>query len=164
MADRFDDFYNKPDDPQNTDGGQGTSGGNGSTGGDFSDGDFRTYEDPQNTQPYTYEAVSKPKTKAWEIASLTLGILSLVCCCTAYGAILMGALAIVFAIISRKTLGYFDAMTIAGLVLGIIGLVIGVSLVVTIATNWEEILKQYEDMLKKTFPDEPGQGGSPFET
>ena len=59
---------------------------------------------------------------------------------------------------------FFGYTVIGSVILGIIGLVIGVSLVVTVATNWEEILKQYEDMLKKTFPDEPGKGGSPFET
>ena len=83
---------------------------------------------------YAYKTVMDgvPRSRAWSVASLVLGILSVLCCCVAYGGLVMGVLAIVFAVISRRNLGYFDGMAIAGLVLGIIGTVFGA---VTVASE-----------------------------
>ena len=81
------------------------------------------YEQPE----INYKAVSmKPKSRAWSVASLILSIISILCCCSPIVAITSGVVALVCAIISRKTLGYFDGLSIAGLTVGIFGFVFGI--------------------------------------
>ena len=70
-----------------------------------------------------------PRSRGWSVASMVLGILSILCCCLSYGGLIMGALALVFSFISRRNLGYFDGMGISGLVMGIIGVVFGIMIV-----------------------------------
>ncbi len=93
------------------------------------------------------------KTYGWSVASMVLGILSVICCCTGYAGIVFGALAIIFAVISRKNLGYFDGMAVAGLVLGIIGFVLGAAILIASFTMddafFEEYNKYLEDYLKE---------------
>lgn len=64
------------------------------------------------------------------VAALVLGILALVLCWSAVGGIVLGALAIVFAILGMRRASQQIAtnrgMAIAGLVTGIVGLIIGV--------------------------------------
>lgn len=83
------------------------------------------------TNPYSASAPQQKKKNGFSIASLVLGIVSLVgcCCCCGeiIGTILMGicgVLAIVFAFLSKKDNGgKMDGKAIAGLVLGIVALV-----------------------------------------
>lgn len=85
-----------------------------------------------NNQEYAFQTLmrnGKPKTIGWSVASLVIGIISVVCCCLGWSGVFLGAGAVVLAIVSRKTLGYFDGMSIAGLVLGIFGFVFGVSMI-----------------------------------
>ena len=72
----------------------------------------------------------RPKTKTLSVASMVLGILSVVCCCLGYVGIVFGIGAIVVSIISRKSLGYFDGIGVAGLVLGIFALAFGAAVFV----------------------------------
>ncbi len=60
------------------------------------------------------------------IASLVLGICSLLCCCLWYVSLACGALAVAFAIINKKHAGEMNGMALAGLVCGIVGAVIGI--------------------------------------
>ena len=82
---------------------------------------------------YAYKTVMDgvPRSRGWSVASMVLGILSVICCCITYGGLIMGLLAIVFAVVSRRNLGYFDGMAIAGLVLGIIGAVFGIMTIIS---------------------------------
>ena len=84
-----------------------------------------------NFQSNLEPAQKKPQ-NGYAIASLVLGIVSVLCCCCCcfvdiLGLILMGVaaiLAIVFAFLSKKnTNGKMDAKAIAGLVLGIVAIV-----------------------------------------
>ena len=84
-----------------------------------------------NFQSNLEPAQKKPQ-NGYAIASLVLGIVSVLCCCCCcfvdiLGLILMGVaaiLAIVFAFLSKKnTHGKMDAKAIAGLVLGIVAIV-----------------------------------------
>lgn len=107
----------------------------------------------QNEQEYAFQMVTKngkPKTKGWAVASMVLGILSVVCCCFGWSGILMGAGAIILAIVSRRNLGYFDGMTIAGLILGIFGFVFGATVLIYTLTLppefWEEYFKELENL------------------
>ena len=80
----------------------------------------------------TFFADEKKKNKnGFAIASLVLGIVSLLCCCcasTAIGVLAMGAcavLAIIFAFVAKKnTNGKMDKKAVAGLVLGIVSIVV----------------------------------------
>ena len=65
----------------------------------------------------------KPKTRAWSVAALILGIASILCCVLYWFGLAAGAAAIVFVIISRKTLGYFDGLCIGALFTAIFGII-----------------------------------------
>lgn len=117
----------------------------------------------QNQNSYTYQTVrgfGRPKTMGWSVVSLVTGILSVICCCLGWTGLVFGAAAIIFAVVSRKTLGYFDGLSIAGLILGIFGVVFGgVILGITLIGGefWdeyaEEFWKQYYEMYPELKPD-----------
>ena len=103
--------------------------------GRHNDDNYNFYEDNREnasggTNNYTYEVLLRPKTRAWSVVAIILGIVSLLCCCIDYIGIAAGVLAIVFAIVSRKTLGYFDKTSIAAIIVGIFGIVLSVALVI----------------------------------
>lgn len=85
------------------------------------------------SNPYNgFEPAQKKPQNGFAIASLVLGIVSVLCCCCCcftdtLGLIIMGVtaiLAIVFAFLSKKNAnGKMDAKAIAGLVLGIVAIV-----------------------------------------
>ncbi len=91
---------------------------------------------------------TKPKTVGFSVASMVLGILSVICCCLGWSGLILGTLAIVFSIVSRKVLGYFDGMSIAGLIVGIFGVCFGGLIIFLaygpIAEMFEEIMKELE--------------------
>lgn len=69
-------------------------------------------------------APAKPTTPGTSVASLVLGILSLICCFPVVDLIL-GIIALVCAAKSKKVLGNRDGLATAGFVCGIIGVVMG---------------------------------------
>lgn len=90
--------------------------------------EFNFQSNPQSG----FEPAQKKPQNGYAIASLVLGIVSVLCCCCCcfaniIGLILMGVsavLAIVFAFLSKKnTNGKMDGKAIAGLVLGIVAIV-----------------------------------------
>lgn len=109
------------------------------------------------TEVYKEVMELKHRSRGWSVASLVLGILSILCCCAPIAGVIMGALSITFAVISRISLGYFDGLSIAGLITSIFGIIFGVSVIIfeyIIVTNPEiannilnylERIKQMED-------------------
>lgn len=110
------------------------------------------YQD--NTSSYqaqpTYTAPQEPSNggKGLAIASLILGIASIVLCCCTYITVILGVAAIVCAIISKKQGG--SGMATAGLVCGIIGVIIGgglwiasVALTNAIGSTDPEVIQQW---------------------
>ena len=103
-----------------------------------------------NPDQYAFNNVinGKHKTMGWSVASMVVGIISVVCCCLGWSGLILGTMAIVLAIVSRKNLGYFDGMSIAGLVLGIFGLVFGVAMIIGSAVQtdsfWQTFLEEFE--------------------
>lgn len=75
-------------------------------------------------------SVAPPKTMAYSVICLVFSLMSIVCCCTGFISLLFAAAAIVFSIISRKHLGYFDTMSIVGLVVAIVGAVFSLFMIV----------------------------------
>ena len=112
----------------------------------------------------------KKNKNGYAIASLVFGIVSVVTCCCCcvetLGLILTGVsavLAIVFAFLSKKNNdGKMDAKAIAGLILGIVGIVMLLILLVSIVGTYalldqmpeEEMLAFLEENLKPLIEDE----------
>ena len=105
-------------------------------------------------QDYAFNTVGKngkPKTIGWSIASLAMGIVSLITSFFGWTGLILGILAIIFAVFSRRTLGYFDRKTIVGLVLGIHGILIGITVIVLMFTLSEETKNLIKDYIKELF-------------
>ena len=68
----------------------------------------------------------------------------------------LGVVAIVLAIIYSQQAGKLDGMALAGLILGIIGIVVALSLMIIVALNSDAINAALEDFVnnfKKQYPD-----------
>ena len=76
---------------------------------------------------FLYKTVmdGKEKSRVWSVASCAAAVISILCSLFPYPAIALGALAIIFAIFSRRNIGYFDGLALAGLFIGIAGVVFG---------------------------------------
>lgn len=107
------------------------------------DYNYNPFEE-NNDSDYLYQVLNRrgrKKTYGWSIAAMVCAIVSVVSFLSPISAIILGVLAIVFSLISRKSLGYFDGKAVAGLILGIIGLLLGTSMLLLIlinesAANW----------------------------
>ena len=118
-----------------------------------------------NPNEYAFKNVidnGKRKTMGWSVASMVLGIISVVCCCFGWSGLILGTMAIVFSVVSRKSLEYFDGMSIAGLVLGIFGLVFGVAMIIGTYlppdSYWNSFFEEFESEFNNgTIPGAGGQ-------
>lgn len=79
-------------------------------------------EEEQNNQETTTTTTQTNERKGFNITSMILGIVSVLCFCWWYISVPTGIIAIIFSIAGKKDAG--RGMGIAGLVLGIIGLVL----------------------------------------
>ena len=106
---------------------------------------------------YLYKSVleGKKKSRIWSVVSLISSILSIICCCVPWPGAVLGILSIVFAVVSRSNIGYFDKIALAGLIVGIFGTVFSVFMIVITNTPWyqetylqfmEEYMKSLEEM------------------
>lgn len=118
----------------------------------MSEFDSSRFEGLGNDASDVYKTVveDKNKTRAWSVAALVLGILSILCCCLWYFGLVAGILAILFTVISRKTLGYFDGLSIGGLITAIFGIIfsglMGISNLMLI--NNPEFMATYEQLVE----------------
>ncbi len=90
------------------------------------------YTAPSYNDRPLYDLDRRPPSRGFSIAALLLGIFGLLCCCTGPFGALLGILAIVFACISRKQIGSFDGMAMAGLILGAIATALGAYMIVEV--------------------------------
>ncbi len=67
----------------------------------------------------------KHKTIAWSVASVVVCAVSLICCFLSWVGLVFGAAGIILALVSRFRLGYFDTLSLVGLIAGIFGMVFG---------------------------------------
>ena len=98
----------------------------------------------------------KPKTLGWSVASMVTGILSVLCCCLGWTGLVFGAAAVILSIVARRSLGYFDGMSIAGLVMGIFGFVFGAAMVYMVYFNeafWAEYEKYFWEQYNQMYPE-----------
>jgi 4-hydroxybenzoate polyprenyltransferase len=68
----------------------------------------------------------KNKTRLWSVISLSLAVLALVLCFLGWVGMALCTIALAFAIISRKMLGYFDRITLASLIVSIFAMVFSI--------------------------------------
>ena len=91
---------------------------------------------------------SSSKNMGWSVASMILGIASVVSGGFGLAALITGILAIIFAVISRKKLGYFNGKAVAGLILGIFGAVFGIVLIIVNSLMAEDFFKQFFEIIE----------------
>ena len=98
------------------------------------------------------------------IAALVLGILAIVLCWTVYGGIILGILAIIFAVLGMRRAKRGEAtnrgMAISGLVTGIIGLVIAVVLIAiggVFLSIFGSSVNNYQSCMKQAGSDQGAQ-------
>lgn len=116
---------------------------------------YNGFNQNNGEQDYAFQTLmrnGKPKTIGWSVASLVTGILSVVTCCFGWSGLILGVAAIVFSVLSRRALGYFDGLSIAGLVLGIFGGMFGIVMLwLAYGTDeafWQEFYEQYYNELE----------------
>ena len=100
-----------------------------------------------------YKAVIEPRgrSKAWSVAALILSIGSIICCCFSWVGLVCGVLSIIFAIISRRTLGYFDGLSIAAIIVSIFGIAFSALIIYTslVLVNDPEFMQYYNELMKQ---------------
>ena len=96
-----------------------------------------------NTQP------TKPPQKAFAVAGLVIGIVSIICCCcNEYITIFLSAIAIAFFFVDKKVNGTVNGMAIAGLVGGIFSLTLSVfALIISSTSFYKDLLATYESAI-----------------
>lgn len=99
----------------------------------------------------TLDRRGRPKKLGWSLASLICGIVGAFTSSFGFSGIILGICAIVFAIISRRILGYFDGRSIAGLILGIFSFIFGGAMLIYAATLDEEDQKFLWDWIRQMF-------------
>lgn len=109
----------------------------------------------QMTDP-TFQNGMNNNSNGMAVASLVLGIIAVCCCCVPALSLVLGILAIVFSVLSRKNPAKSGLGT-AGLVLGIIASVLAIVSIIVAQTDWYQTTvtqqlidtfgDQYADML-----------------
>ena len=91
-------------------------------------------EASEGEENYAYKKVINNKNKenrrTWSVASLILSVLSILLVYFSWAGIVCGVLAIGCAFISRKNIGYFDKLSLAGMFIGIFGVVFSVGAII----------------------------------
>ena len=85
--------------------------------------DFNEFQNYNFNNQNSYD--NPRRESSFAIASLAAGIFSIITCCTGITCIPLGALGILFALLSRKSDCRFPSMSVAGICTSIIGLAIG---------------------------------------
>ncbi len=71
---------------------------------------------------------TKRNTRVFSVISLVLSVISLLCSFVGPLGFILGIISVVSALVSRKVLGYFDGIGVAGLVLGIFAAAFGAAI------------------------------------
>lgn len=94
--------------------------------------EFENNPHENSESEYAYKSVmnGKVKTRLWSIISLALGIASIAFCFIGWLGIVFSVAAAAVAVYSRKDLGYFDKITLTGMISSIFGLVFSVTMII----------------------------------
>ena len=95
-----------------------------------------------NNDPYNiFDKRGRRKNKGWSIASVTCSVFSFLMCIFGWAGLVFGICGIALAVVSRIKLGYFNTWTIAGILIGIFGIVFSSSVIFISFTN-PELIKE----------------------
>lgn len=75
---------------------------------------------------YNLPADPRQRSRKWSVLSLLMSVLSVLLCSFYYVSLPMAFVGIGLALISRRTLGFFDGIALSGIIIGISGAVFGV--------------------------------------
>ncbi len=116
---------------------------------DFYEEDLYGYEkEDKESLEKIIDEIATPKSEGYALLSLIFGIFSVVCCFVGWAGLTTGVIAIVLAVMSRRHLGYFDTMTVIGLILGICGAVFGIlTIAFAILLTTEEFMIEFEKII-----------------
>ncbi len=87
----------------------------------------------------------RPRSNALAIGSMLCGIFSTVCCCFGYIGAVLGIIAVILAVLSKKEVGRYEPMAVTGLVLGIFGAAISLITVISLYLVPEDVFNEYFD-------------------
>ena len=87
----------------------------------------QTEESPEDG--FVYKAVMKGEgnKRTFSIISLILSVIYVLLFIFPWVAIVLGIVGVVFSLLSRRSLGYFDGFSLAGLIVGIFGIVFAIA-------------------------------------
>ena len=89
--------------------------------------------DESSDEYYELPLALKSRSLIWSAISFVAGVLSLAICTFYYVSLVFAVVSIVSSLISRKNLGFFERYSIIGLILGIMGIVFGISSAIAIS-------------------------------
>jgi len=90
-------------------------------------------EDEEADEYYELPLAIKSRSLIWSVVSFSAGVLSLALCMVWYVSLFFAVGSIVFSLVSRKNLGFFEKWGILGLIFGIMGVVFGISFAIATA-------------------------------
>ena len=88
----------------------------------------------------------KPKTLIWSVVALICGIVSLVLSTLGWAGLIVGVVAIIFAVVARVKMGYFNSYIIAALICSIFGFIFSTASIIIIAIDPEFFSRMLEGM------------------
>ena len=114
------------------------------------DNNFHNFQNNEQNPPLYAQAggMAPSPAKGYSVAALVLGIIGILCCCSYVIGGTCAVLALVFALLSRKSLGRFNGLALAGLILAIIGLALLVSSIVS-DILFADQLAEYQKFLEQ---------------
>ena len=97
-------------------------------GGEYAEEESEVSREEKKEEVEYYELPENIRARSmiWSVLSLVMAILSVVLCPIFYLGLAFSVLSAVFAVVSRRNLGYFDRMTLFGLIVAIFGFIFGV--------------------------------------
>ncbi len=100
------------------------------------------------SESINYEELMPQKNnrRSWSVAAFAVSVASVIFCFLPGLGIALGVFGIIFALVSRINLGYFDKISIGALILGAFGIAFGVSTV--LALSDPEVKKTLEQIFK----------------
>jgi len=114
----------------------------------FDYNDKREEDSADGENEYVYKTVmdGRHNSRIWSVASVILSVFSVVCCFFGWASLIIAVLSIVFAVISRKNIGFFDGWGLTGLIIGIFGIVFSATFLLSkafiVETEW------YKEMIE----------------
>lgn len=99
-------------------------------------------EEKKEEEYYDLPDSPDARRRGWSVISMFSGILSVILCSVYYVALVFAVISIITALVSRRKLGYFDGLSLAGLLVGIVGCVFGVFSLIVDVTGVLDALKK----------------------